>query len=159
MSDSSLTTARTTTARTTTVAATAAPVTARRTPSRRTHLTVRVLQIVLALFYVGASAAPKLAALPAAVESFDTIGFGHWFMYAVGVLELAGGIALVVPLLSGVSALALIGLMIGAFVVQLTSFDGENALTPLLLILPLALIARVRRNETARLVALVRARL
>lgn len=157
MSDSSLTTAHTAHAAHTATSNTA--VAARRTPSRRTHLTVRVLQIVLALFYVGASAAPKLLALPAAVESFDTIGFGHWFMYAVGALELAGGIALVVPPLSGVSAPALIGLMIGAFVVQLTSFDGENALTPLLLILPLALIARVRRNETARLVALVRARL
>lgn len=158
MSDSSLTAANTVAANTA-IVATAVPVTARRTPSRRTRLTVRVLQIVLALFYVGASAAPKLIALPSAVESFDTIGFGHWFMYAVGVLELAGGIALVIPLLSGVSALALIALMIGAFVVQLTSFGGENAFTPPLLILPLALIARVRRDETARLAALVRARL
>lgn len=127
-------------------------------PSRRAHLTVRVLQIVLALFFGVASAAPKLIAHSSATESFDTIGFGHWFMYAVGALELAGAIALLIPILSGLSALALIGLMIGAFVTQLTAFDGQNALTPVVLIVPLAAIAWVRRNHTAELVALVRGR-
>ncbi|PVE04705.1 DoxX family protein [Streptomyces scopuliridis] len=127
-------------------------------PSRRAHLTARVLQIVLALFFGIASAAPKLIGHSSAKESFDAIGFGDWFMYLTGALELAGAIALVIPILSGVSALALIGLMIGALIAQLTAFGGQNALTPVVLIVPLAVIARVRRNHTAELSARIRGR-
>lgn len=126
-------------------------------PSRRAHLTVRVLQIVLALFY-GIASAPKLIAHSSAVESFDAIGLGDWFMYITGALELAGAIALVIPILSGVSALALIGLMIGALITQLTVFDGQNALMPVVLIVPLAAIAWIRRSHTGELVARVRGR-
>jgi len=125
-------------------------------PSRRVHLAVRALQILLALFFAVASAAPKLVAHSSATEGFDTIGYGDWYMYLVGGLELAGAIALVVPILSGVSAMALMGLMIGAFVTQLTVFDGQNALTPAVLFVLLAVVARVRRRHTTQLVAQVR---
>ncbi|WP_031072714.1 DoxX family protein [Streptomyces sp. NRRL S-118] len=124
--------------------------------SRRTDLGVRVLQIVLALFFAVPSAGPKLVGHWSAAESFDRIGFGDWFMYAVGTLELAGAVALVVPLLAGASALALTGLMAGAFITQLAVFDGRYALTPVLLALPLVLIAWTRRHRTGHLLALVR---
>ncbi|MFJ9027080.1 DoxX family protein [Streptomyces sp. NPDC102274] len=147
MSDASTTTPVVHTA----AAADAVPEGAR--PSRRAHLTARVLQIVLALFFGIASAAPKLIGHSSAKESFDVIGFGDWFMYMTGALELAGAVALVIPILSGVSALALIGLMIGALITQLTVFEGQNALTPVVLIVPLAAIAWVRRGHTAGLAA------
>jgi len=124
--------------------------------ARRRETGLRVLQAVLALFYVGASALPKLIADPSATESFDAIGFGTWFMYAVGVLELAGGIALVTPWLAGLAAFALIGLMAGAFVVQLTVFDGRYALTPALFVVPLAVVAWGRRDTVVRLAAVLR---
>lgn len=130
-----------------------------RTPgalSRRADLSLRGLQIVLALIFAIPSAFPKLIGHASAAESFDKIGFGDWFMYTVGVLELAGAVALVVPLLSGLSALALIGLMTGAFITQLTVFDGQYAITPVVMIVPLALVAWGRRYQTARLYALVR---
>ncbi|MGW2559754.1 DoxX family protein [Streptomyces sp. NPDC001514] len=127
--------------------------------SRRADLAVRTLQILLALLFAIPSAAPKLIGHASAAESFDKIGFGDWFMYLVGVLELAGAVALVVPILSGLSALALIGLMIGAFTTQMTVFDGQYAITPVLVAIPLAVIAWTRRNRTAELFALVRARL
>jgi uncharacterized membrane protein len=127
-------------------------------PSRRVHLTVRGLQILLALFFGVASAAPKLVAHSSATEIFDVIGFGDWFMYLVGALELAGAVALLIPILSGVSALALIGLMIGVVVTQLTVFDGKNLLTPVILSVPLAVIAVVRRPHTAELIELARRR-
>ncbi|MGW7362818.1 DoxX family protein [Streptomyces sp. NPDC054841] len=126
--------------------------------SRRAHLTVRTLQIVLALFLAIPSAVPKLIAHSSATEAFDKIGFGDWFMYTTGALELAGAVALVIPILSGISALALIGLMIGAFVTQLTVFDGQYAITPVLVAVPLVVIAWVRRQHNAELVALVRRR-
>lgn len=72
-------------------------------------------------------------------------------MYTIGALELAGAVALLVPVLQSVAALALGALMAGAFVVQLTAFDGENAATPLILIVPLALVAWARRDRNAEL--------
>jgi uncharacterized membrane protein YphA (DoxX/SURF4 family) len=123
---------------------------------RGKHIALLVLQVILGLFYVIASAVPKLIAHSSAVESFEQIGAGLWLMYAVGVLELAGGIALATPWLSSLSALCLIALMIGAFVVQLTVFDGEYAATPLVLTVPLALIAWGRRDSLAALPGLLR---
>lgn len=129
------------------------------TLSRRPHLAVLTLQIVLALFMGIASAAPKLIGHSSAAESFDKIGFGDWFMYLTGGLELAGAIALVIPILSGLSALAFMGLMIGAFITQVTVFGGQYAITPVILFVVFGGIAWVRRNHTAELVALVRKRL
>lgn len=127
-------------------------------PGRRTRLAVRTLQIVLSLFFAVASAGPKLVGHSSAAEGFDRIGYGDWYMYLVGGLELAGAVALVIPVLSGVSALALMGLMIGAFVTQVTVFEGENALTPVIFFALLAVVAVVRRRHNAELVALVRDR-
>ncbi|MEV6649646.1 DoxX family protein [Streptomyces sp. NPDC051219] len=127
-------------------------------PGRRVRIALRALQAVLALFFGIASAFPKLVGHSSAVESFDRIGFGDWYMHLIGGLELAGAVALLIPLLSGVAALAFIGLMIGAFVTQVTVFDGQYAITPLILIVPLALVAWTRRRHNAELVALLRRR-
>ncbi|WP_155055304.1 DoxX family protein [Streptomyces blattellae] len=124
----------------------------------RARIALRGLQVLLALFYVIASALPKLIAHPTAAEGFDEMGWGSTGMYIIGVLELAGGTALLIPVLQSVAAMALSGLMVGAFVVTLTYFDGENAATPLILIVPLALIAWARRGHNADLLRLVRRR-
>lgn len=123
---------------------------------RAVGITVRVLQILLAVFFAVASASPKLVGHTSASESFGKIGFGDWFMYAVGALELAGAVALLIPALCGLAALALGGLMIGAFITQLAVFDGQNAATPLILLVPLMAIAWARRHHiqpVARLTA------
>ncbi len=125
---------------------------------RRARIALRGLQILLALFYAIASALPKLIAHPSAAESFDRMGWGSAGMYTIGALELAGAIALLIPVLQSVAAIALSGLMVGAFVVQLTVFDGENAATPLILMVPLALIAWARRSSNGDLLRLVRRR-
>ncbi|MFS4109024.1 MULTISPECIES: DoxX family protein [unclassified Streptomyces] len=116
---------------------------------------LRVVQVALALFYGLASALPKLIAHPSAVESFDRMGWSSAGMYTIGALELAGAVALLIPVLQSVAALALGALMVGAFVVQLTVFDGENAATPLVLIVPLALIAWTRREHNKELLRLL----
>ncbi|MEV6169951.1 DoxX family protein [Streptomyces sp. NPDC051954] len=123
---------------------------------RRARIALRGLQVFLAVFYVFASALPKLIAHPSAAEIFDAMGWGSTGMYIIGALEMAGGIALLIPVLESVAAMALSGLMVGAFVVTLTSLNGENAATPLILILPLALIAWARRRHNADLLWLVR---
>ncbi|WP_374105468.1 DoxX family protein [Streptomyces sp. ISL-36] len=123
--------------------------------SRRADISVRVLQILLALAFAIPSASPKLVGHSSAAESFDKIGWGDWLMYTVGALELAGAVALVIPILSSASAAALTGLMFGAFVTQMTVFDGQYALTPLLFAVPLVLIAWTRRHHNKELLALV----
>lgn len=128
-------------------------------PARRGragNMALWVLQAVLGLFFVAGSALPKLTGASAAVESFEQIGLGMWFMYLVGVLELAGGLALLTPWLPGLSALCLIALLIGAFTTQMTVFDGKNAAFPLIVILPLAVVAWGRRDTLAALPGLVR---
>ncbi|MEW2116734.1 DoxX family protein [Streptomyces sp. NPDC005474] len=126
--------------------------------ARRASIALRALQVVLALFYGFASALPKLIAHPSAVESFDKMGWGSAGMYTIGLLELAGAVALLVPVLQSVAAMALSALMVGAFVVQVTVFDGQYAATPLILIVPLTLIAWARRGHNADLLRLVRRR-
>ncbi|MDG4863214.1 DoxX family protein [Streptomyces sp. T-3] len=134
-----------------TAATAAAPV-----RSRKATIGLRTLTIALALFMGVASGLPKLFAASAAVEGFDKIGFGDWFMYFVGSLEVLGAIALLVPILSGVSAMAFVGLMIGATVAAITAMGGEFWFTPVLLIVPLVVIARAQRHQTVRLVKLLR---
>ncbi|MHC3468654.1 DoxX family protein [Streptomyces sp. 7R007] len=140
---------------------TTVPVVSAASPSarvRRARVALRVVQVLLALFYAGASALPKLVANSTAVESFDKIGWGSTGMYTIGALELAGAVALLIPVLQSVAAIALSALMVGAFVVQMTVFDGQYAATPLILIVPLALIAWARRGANAELLRLVRRR-
>ncbi|MEU6662805.1 DoxX family protein [Streptomyces sp. NPDC046821] len=123
--------------------------------ARAGRIALRTLTVLLALFYGVASALPKLIAHPSAVETFGKMGWGSGAMYVIGALELAGAIGLLVPVLSGTAPVALIGLMVGAFVVQMTYFDGQNAATPLVLIVPLAVLAWRRRDRNAELVRLV----
>ncbi|MFE0625430.1 DoxX family protein [Streptomyces sp. NPDC058864] len=124
--------------------------TATTTPSRdrsRADTAVWALQILLALFFAIASAMPKLVAHPSAVESFDVIGYGAWFMYLIGALELAGAVALLVPRLAGIAAVAFIGLMAGACTFQVVCFDGENTATPIVIAALMGVISwrRLRR--------------
>ncbi|MFE0673759.1 DoxX family protein [Streptomyces sp. NPDC058867] len=125
---------------------------------RRARIALRGLQIVLALFFAVASALPKLIAHSTAVDAFDELGWGSAGMYTIGALELAGAVALLIPVLQSVAGIALGALMVGAFVVQVSVFDGENAATPLILIVPLALVVWARRAHNAELLRLVRRR-
>ncbi|MFC9509724.1 DoxX family protein [Streptomyces sp. NPDC057002] len=154
----------------TTAPVTAAPVTAASAPAsvvvaesatargRRARIALRGLQVLLALFYAIPSALPKLIAHPSAAESFEKLGWGSAGMYTIGALELAGAVALLIPVLQSVAGVALSALMVGAFVVQIAVFDGQYAATPLILIVPLALIAWARRGHNADLMRLLRRR-
>ncbi|MFE7587865.1 DoxX family protein [Kitasatospora sp. NPDC057512] len=140
----------------TATAATTTSATATATSTKSSTAVVRVvwtLRILLALFFALASALPKLLALPAATTVFDAIGAGHWFMYLTGLVELAGAVGLLVRRLAGPAATALIVFLAFAFVTQLTAMHGENAGTPFIFMVPLAVIAWNRRAETAELLS------
>src|SRR4051795_1726291 len=76
------------------------------------------VQIVLAAFFAFA-ATPKLLGDPTTVAMFQQIGFGDWFRYLTGACELAGAIVLLIPRLSGLAALGLVGVMVGATLTNL----------------------------------------
>lgn len=110
------------------------------------------LQILLGVFFVVASAAPKLLGEPFTVALFTEIGGGDAFRIFVGLVELAGGIGLLVPRLAGPAALGLVGLMIGATYTQVTVFDAPaTTVTPIVIGVLVAGIAWVRRSEIAAL--------
>ncbi|MEE4491674.1 DoxX family protein [Streptomyces sp. BE230] len=145
----------------TTAAATSATSAAPASPSAaagrrgRGAVALSVARYVLALF-LGFSGIAKLIAHESAIESFDRMGWSHGAMYAIGGLETAGAIALLIPVLAGVAAIAFCGLLAGASVVQLTLLDPPNAVMPAVLIVVMVLIARDRRGGTAALIAKVR---
>lgn len=121
----------------------------------RGAVALSVSRYVLALF-LGFSGIAKLIAHESAIESFDRMGWSHGAMYVIGGLETAGAVALLIPLLAGVAAIAFCGLLAGASVVQLTLLDPPNAVMPAVLIVVMVLIARDRRDGTAALAARIR---
>lgn len=126
-------------------------------PTRRlpvaAHRALWVLQILLGLFFVLASALPKFWGDPFAVAIFDGIGLGQWLRYVVGALELAGGAGLLTRRFSGPAAVGLVLLMVGATATQaFVLHGGALVVTPVVLGALAALIAHGRRETltTAR---------
>jgi putative oxidoreductase len=118
--------------------------------SRFAHRGLWVLQILTGVFFVVASAAPKFAGDPYAVQIFTEIGAGQWFRYVIGAIELAGGIGVMVPRLAGPAAVGLMGLMIGAGYTQAVVLgDPVMATTPAILFVLAAVIAWGRRASIA----------
>jgi uncharacterized membrane protein YphA (DoxX/SURF4 family) len=122
------------------------------TPSTRTGrgatIALWVLQVLLAAMFLF-SGAGKLAGTEQMVELFDKIGFGQWFRYVTGGLEVAGAIGLLIPRLSGLAALGLAGVMVGAVITE--AFLSGVVLLPLVLLVLAAIVARGRRDTIGRL--------
>ncbi|WP_431944863.1 DoxX family protein [Micromonospora marina] len=120
--------------------------------ARGLHRTLWALQGVLGVFLVVASAGPKLFGEANAVQTFEDMGAAPWFRYLVGLLELAGGIALLVPRLAGLAAVGLALLMVGAAVTQaFILHGGALVLTPVVLFALFVFIAWGRRDSIRRL--------
>ena len=127
-------------------------VTTRKAPSGRpVSVALWVLQAVLAFQFAGGGLL-KLTGSPEMVELFATIGAGQWLRYVVGALEVAGAVGLLVPRLSGLAALGLAALMLGATVTNLFII-GESPWLPLGLLLVAAVIAWGRRSQTRAVAA------
>lgn len=115
-------------------------------PRRAVNIGLWVLQVLLAAFFVFASV-PKLLGDPMAVQMFDLIGFGQWFRYLTGAVELLGAIGLLIPRLCGLAAFGLALVMVGAVLAQVFPLGAPAvALSPLVLCVVLLLVAWVRRG-------------
>jgi uncharacterized membrane protein len=97
------------------------------TPERRTQSVRRItippvvlliLRMTMVAVFVGGGVM-KLAGAGMMVRLFADIGAGQWLRYVVGTMEILGGSLLLVPAWSGLAALALIVMMIGAAMAEL----------------------------------------
>lgn len=86
-----------------------------------------LLQVGLAAMFLFAGS-KKLMADPMMVAAFDTVGFGQWFRVLTGVLEVGGGIGLLVPRLAAGAAAMLAVVMVGATIAHLTVLGGSPAM-------------------------------
>lgn len=122
------------------------------TRGRALNITLWVLQILLAAFFVFAGVNKLFVHQQEMVDNFAKIGAGTWFRYFVGVLELAGGIGLLIPRLSGLAALGLAGVMVGAIFTHLFVLPPAHyALGPAVLVILFGLIAWGRWPQTKAL--------
>ncbi len=126
--------------------------------TRRRALTVTLwaLQALLAIQFAGAGSL-KLGGAQQMVDLFTQIGAGQWLRYLVGALELAGAIGLLLPRLSGLAALGLVGLLVGATATNLLVID-QGPWLPLGLLPVSVLVAWARWPQTKTLASTRRRR-
>lgn len=84
----------------------------------RHRLLVELAEVSLAAVFLIVGGA-KLIGRPDMIALFRDIGVGQWLRYLTGALEVSGATLLLVPFLSGASALALGGIMIVATLIEL----------------------------------------
>src|SRR3981189_184138 len=77
----------------------------------------------------------KLSGNAQLVGLFEAIGLGQWFRYLTGALEVAGAILLLIPRTSGLGALMLAGVMVGAVVTHVFIVGGSPMMAIILLVI------------------------
>ena len=103
-----------------------------------------IAQIALAAMFLLAGGS-KLAGAPAMVALFDAIGFGQWFRYVTGAIEVGAAIALLIPAAAPFGAALLIPTMIGAVAANLAL--GQPPAMPLVLLFIASAVAWARRRQ------------
>lgn len=98
-----------------------------------TTIALWVLRVVLGLAFLAAGGS-KLTGARAMVAMFAKIGFGQWFRFLTGSLEVAGAIGLFVPRFTFYAAATLACVMVGAIGFHLTILGGNPA-PPIFLLL------------------------
>jgi len=101
-------------------------------PSKAFHIVLWALQVIAAVAFCLAGAA-KIAGSVEMVQRFTTLGFGQWFRYATGGLEIAGALLIVFP------ATAFVGAWLMALFMAATTM-GHLAVLHISPALPLSLL-------------------
>ena len=78
------------------------------------------------------------------VEMYDTIGWGQWFRYVTGIVEVGSSLLLLVPSAAAFAALALICTMTGAIIAHLTVLNTPPT-GPIVLLCLSGAVAWLRR--------------
>jgi putative oxidoreductase len=102
--------------------------------SRSLNTTFWILQGLLAVVFLVAGTT-KLAGLQMQIAFFESIGFGQWFRYLTGGLEVIGATLVLVPGTAGIAA-ALLGMtMVGAVDIHLLITGGNPVPAIVLLVI------------------------
>jgi uncharacterized membrane protein YphA (DoxX/SURF4 family) len=99
----------------------------------------------------------KLSGDAQLVGLFEAIGLGQWFRYLTGTLEVAGAFLLLIPRTSGLGALMLAGVMVGAVVTHVFIVGGSPLMAIILLVVT-GVVAWGRHQRTMNLLAGLRSR-
>ncbi|HBO1345082.1 DoxX family protein [Pseudomonas aeruginosa] len=116
-------------------------------PSRKMKVISWILRILAAAAFIAAGSA-KLAGVPMLVAIFDQIGIGQWFRIVTGLIEVIGGIALLVPATAGLGGLLLSATMAVAVLTHLFLIGG-SAVPAFVLLAITATIVWLHRDEVA----------
>ncbi len=100
---------------------------------------VRIAELGLGLLFVAAGTV-KLSGMPFMVDLFATLGFGQWLRYCTALVELTGGLLLIVGRLEYLAALALAAIMVGATSASIIVFD-RSPIPPALTFVALVVLA------------------
>jgi putative oxidoreductase len=119
---------------------------------REAHMKVRTLSLLLALVFL-ASGLAKLASLEFELAAFERWGYPVWFMYLTGVIEVAGGLGLLINRLSAAAAAGLALLMIGAIATHVIHAEWGMLVAAGMIFLMSALRAYLGRSDLLSLVA------
>ena len=98
---------------------------------------IRIVSWILALIFL-LSGGAKLVGLEFEIEAFTRWGYPLWFMYLAGALEVAGGIALLVPRLSALASAGLAAFMIGAVATHVVHAEWARLVVALAIMLTAA---------------------
>ncbi len=106
-------------------------------------ITLWSLSTLAALVFLAAGSS-KLAGGPAMVHLFEKVGFGQWFRYVTGMLEVLGGIGLLLSRYAFYAAILLATVMTSAIIAHLTVL-GSSPGAPVMLLILTGAIAWLRR--------------
>jgi len=118
--------------------------------SKALNVTLWAVQIGAAAMFLMAGSS-KLAGNEQMIAMFQAIGFGQWFRYLTGSLEIIGGILLFIPNLAGVGGLLMTGVFTGAVATHLFLIGGNPAMA-IVLLAASAFIAWGRKDRTLALI-------
>jgi len=114
------------------------------------NIALWVLQVLAAGMFLMAGSG-KLAGSEQMTATFNTIGLGQWFRYFTGGIEVLSAVLLLIPSLSGIGALLMVGTMIGAVATHLFILGG-TAIPAAVLLVVTAIIAFGRREQITNLI-------
>ena len=102
------------------------------------------MAVPAAVFFAAGGA--KLAGATAMVQVFNAIGFGQWFRYVTGGIEVLSAVFLLVPSLAPFGAILLACTMIGAILAHVTALHTSPA-GPIVLLIVVSVVIWQRRGQ------------
>jgi putative oxidoreductase len=119
-------------------------------PSKGKVIATWVLSGLIALMMIMAGGS-KLSGAEEQVKGFASMGYPIWFLYVTGVIEIVGGILLLIPRTAVFGVLLLGATMVGAVGSLLKMGDVAHAPIPFVFLLVIALIGWLRIDSFRKL--------